>query len=157
MNFEWGLFQFTMTDCKILVNGLKATPTLHTLRVTSSKMGEEEGRVLVKGLLQHPGLVVLGKNPSILRNTYYSHNSSDLSQNKLGSRTGRALGKLLSIPTCPLETLVLTNNEISRQGGEAIGHSLKANTTLKHLDLRLNRYRSYKHSHILCSCTDFCV
>ena len=61
MNFEWGLFQFTMTDCKNLGNGLKTTPTLHTLRVTSSKMGEEEGRVLVKGLLQHPGLAVLGK------------------------------------------------------------------------------------------------
>ena len=60
MNFEWGLFQFTMTDCKNLVKGLKATPTLHTLRVTSSKMEEEEGRVLVKGLLEHPGLTVLG-------------------------------------------------------------------------------------------------
>ena len=61
MNFEWGLFQFTVTDCKNLVNGLKATPTLRTLKVTSSKMGEEEGRVLVKGLLEHPGLAVLGR------------------------------------------------------------------------------------------------
>ena len=60
MNFEWGLFQFTMTDCKGLVKGLKATPTLHTLRITSSKMEEEEGRVLVKGLLEHTGLTVLG-------------------------------------------------------------------------------------------------
>ena len=60
MNFEWGLFQFTMTDCRNLVNALKATPTLHTLRLTSSKIGEEEGRILVKGLLEHPGLTVLG-------------------------------------------------------------------------------------------------
>lgn len=60
MNFEWGLFQFTITDCKNLVKGLKATPTLHTLKITSSKMGEKEGRVLVKGLLEHPGLSVLG-------------------------------------------------------------------------------------------------
>ncbi|CAI8020042.1 Dynein regulatory complex subunit 5 [Geodia barretti] len=122
MNFEWGLFQFTVTDCKNLVNGLKATPTLHTLKVTSSKMGEEEGRVLVKGLLEHPGLAVL-----------------DLSHNKLKSRTGRALGKLLGMPACRLETLVLTNNEIGPDGGKSLGHSLKTNSTLLHLDLRLNR------------------
>ena len=65
MNFEWGLFQFTMTDCKNLVRGLKVTPTLRTLRITSSKMGEEEGRVLVKGLLEHPGLTVLGTHTSM--------------------------------------------------------------------------------------------
>ena len=63
MNFEWGLFQFTMTDCKNFVHGLKATPTLCTLRITSSKIEEEEGRVLVKGLLEHPGLNVLGIHP----------------------------------------------------------------------------------------------
>ena len=68
MNFEWGLFMFTTTDCKRLVSGLKATPTLHTLRVTSSKMEEQEGRVLVKGLLEHPGLTVLGT--CILVSTY---------------------------------------------------------------------------------------
>ena len=61
MNFEWGLFQFTQTDCMNLVRGLQATPTLHTLRVTSSKLDEEEGRMLVKGLLEHKGLTVLGK------------------------------------------------------------------------------------------------
>lgn len=60
MNFDWGLFQFTMTDCKNLVKGLKAKPTLHTLKIASSKVGEEEGRVLVKALLEHPGLTVLG-------------------------------------------------------------------------------------------------
>ena len=69
MNFEWGLFQFTMTDCKNLVRGLKATPTLRTLRITSSKMGEEEGRVLVKGLLEHPGLALLGIHVSSSENT----------------------------------------------------------------------------------------
>lgn len=65
--------------------------------------------------------------------------SSDLSQNKLKSRTGRALGKLLGMVGCRLETLVLTNNEIGIEGGKAIGHSLKTNSTLLHLDLRLNR------------------
>lgn len=60
MNFEWGLFQFTMTDSENLVKGLKTTPTLHTLKITCSKMEEKEGRVLVKGLLEHPGLCVLG-------------------------------------------------------------------------------------------------
>lgn len=60
MNFEWGLFMFTMTDCKRLIAGLKASPTLNTLRVTSSKIGEQEGRMLVKGLLEHPRLTVLG-------------------------------------------------------------------------------------------------
>ena len=66
--------------------------------------------------------------------------SSDLSHNKLKSRTGRALGKLLGMPACRLETLVLTNNEIGPDGGKSLGHSLKTNSTLLHLDLRLNRY-----------------
>ena len=60
MNFEWGLFQFTQTDCKKLVEGLKVTPTLQTLRLSGSKMEEEEGRILIKGLLEHRGLMVLG-------------------------------------------------------------------------------------------------
>ena len=66
--------------------------------------------------------------------------SSDLSHNKLKSRTGRALGKLLGMPACRLETLVLTNNEIGPDGGKALGHSLKTNSSLLHLNLRLNRY-----------------
>ena len=65
---------------------------------------------------------------------------SDLSQNKLKSRTGRALGKMLGMPACHLETLVLTNNEIGAEGGKALGHSLKTNSSLLHLNLRMNRY-----------------
>lgn len=65
---------------------------------------------------------------------------TDLSHNRLGSRTGRALGKLLNVPSCPLETLVITNNEIGIEGGNAIGHALKNNTTLLSLNLRMNRY-----------------
>ena len=65
---------------------------------------------------------------------------SDLSQNKLKSRTGRALGKLLGMPSCRLQTLVLTNNEIGVEGGKALGHSIKTNSSLLHLNLRMNRH-----------------
>ena len=64
----------------------------------------------------------------------------DLSHNKLGNRSGRALGKLLSTPTCLLESLVLINNEIGVEGGKAIGHALKVNVNLRRLNLRMNRY-----------------
>ena len=64
---------------------------------------------------------------------------TDFSHNKLGGRTGRALGKLLKTPSCPLETLILVNNEISKEGGEAIGHALKSNSALLHLNFRMNR------------------
>lgn len=34
---------------------------------------------------------------------------------------------------------MLTNNEIGVEGGKAIGHALKTNSTLLHLNLRMNR------------------
>lgn len=51
---------------------------------------------------------------------------------------GRALGKLLSGRTV-LTTLDLCDNLIGSMGGAAIGHALQTNTTLKHLNLRLNK------------------
>ena len=63
---------------------------------------------------------------------------TDLSHNKLGDGMGRALGKLLSGHTV-LTSLDLCDNLIGIMGGASIGHALQTNTTLKHLNLRLNK------------------
>ena len=51
---------------------------------------------------------------------------------------GRALGKLLNGHCC-LKCLDVSDNDIGRDGGFAIGHALEGNTTLKTLNLRLNK------------------
>ena len=62
----------------------------------------------------------------------------DLSHNKLGDGTGRAIGKLIN-GRCPkLTVLNLSNNLIEAFGGVSIGHALQNNTTLKELNLRMN-------------------
>ena len=58
----------------------------------------------------------------------------DLSHNKLGDGTGRAIGKLIN-GRCPKLTVL---NLIEAFGGVSIGHALQNNTTLKELNLRMN-------------------
>ena len=64
----------------------------------------------------------------------------DLSHNKLGDGAGRALGKLLN-GHCPrLTVLDVSSNQIGSSGGVSIGHVLQNNTTLRELNLRMNRW-----------------
>lgn len=65
--------------------------------------------------------------------------SIDLSYNKLGNSSARALGKLLNNHSA-LHTLSLIDNQIGAQGAAALAHALGKNSTLKNLNLRLNRY-----------------
>lgn len=66
------------------------------------------------------------------------HVLTDLSHNKLGDGTGRAIGKLIN-GRCPnLTVLNLSNNLIEAIGGVSIGHALQNNGTLKELNLRMN-------------------
>ncbi len=84
----------------------------------------------------------------------------DLSHNKLGNGSGRALGKLLNGHSS-LRHLDVSDNVIGAMGGNSIGHALQ-NSKLDELDIRMNRWvqctcmceysnehsceRSYKHS-----------
>lgn len=62
MNFQWNLFEFTITDCQLLSKALKATPTLEIFRLRESKVDNERGRVLIAHLLDHPALRILGNS-----------------------------------------------------------------------------------------------
>lgn len=121
MNFEWGLFEFTKTDCLQLAKAVKSATHLKVLCVCHSKITDERARLLISYLLDHPGLTTL-----------------NLSHNKLGDSSGRALSKLLNGHSV-LRVLDVSNNNIGAVGGSSIGHALQNNTTLKLLNLRFNR------------------
>lgn len=93
---------------------------LQVLRLHRSNMEDEECRMLVNHLLDHPSLLEL-----------------DLSHNLIGDRGARAIGKLLN-RSC-LETLNMYNNQISGRGAQALAHALSKNTSLVSLNLRLNQ------------------
>lgn len=145
MNFEWSLFEFTPRDCQLLAKGLKATPTLKIFRLNRSKVGDQQGRIIVSHLLDHPSLCTLGecvcvracvhKCVCVILPTFHP---SDLSHNKLADGTGRAVGKLLNGHAPKLTSLNVSNNVISGQGGVSIGHALQNNTTLQRLNIKMN-------------------
>lgn len=70
-------------------------------------------RVLISHILDHPGLVEL-----------------DLSNNLIGDRGARAVGKFLNNHS-RLTKLSLTDNQIRAAGAQAIAHALTKNSTLK--------------------------
>lgn len=65
-----------------------------------------------------------------------------MSYNKLSDGSGRALGKLLNGHSI-LRVLDVSNNGIGSIGGTSLGHALQVNTTLTHLNLKLNRLVAY--------------
>ena len=121
MNFEWNLFQFTARDCLQLAQCVAACKTLKVFRLHRSKVDDDKVRVLISHILDHPGLVEL-----------------DLSNNLIGDRGARAVGKFLNNHS-QLVRLSLNDNQIRAAGAQAIAHALTKNTTLKYLNLRLNR------------------
>ena len=140
MNFEWMLFRFTSTDCKNLCQAVKSSKQLTVLRLHHSQVADDQARLLISYLLDHPVLRELGRHGccSIATPMCYGHFAADLSHNKLADGAGRALSKLLNGHSC-IHTLNVCNNSIGGQGGIAIGHTLANNTTLTSLNLRMNR------------------
>ncbi|XP_076463515.1 dynein regulatory complex subunit 5-like [Babylonia areolata] len=121
MNFEWNLFQFTARDCLQLAQCVAACKTLKVFRLHRSKVDDDKVRVLISHILDHPGLVEL-----------------DLSNNLIGDRGARAVGKFLNNHS-QLVRLSLNDNQVRFAGAQAIAHALTKNTTLRYLNLRLNR------------------
>lgn len=60
MNFEWMLFQFTPTDCKNLCQAVKSSKQLTVLRLHHSQVADDQARLLISYLLEHPVLRELG-------------------------------------------------------------------------------------------------
>lgn len=77
-----------------------------------------------------------------------------MSYNKLGDSAGRALGKLLNGHSV-LRVLDISNNGIGPIGGTSLGHALQVNTTLTHLNLKLNR--SIHHYKAHCTILTLCI
>ena len=145
MNFEWSLFEFTKNDCLNLAKYVKSCSHLKILRLRRSKVSDERARLLISYLLDHPGLETLGKQrvyifyfqPSDRLVLFNLKCTIDLSHNKLGDASGRALGKLLN-GRCSLRSLDVSDNMIGSVGGTSIGRALE-NSNLEYLNLRLNR------------------
>lgn len=60
MNFEWMLFQFTPNDCKNLCQAVKGSKQLTILRLHHSQVADDQARLLISYLLDHPVLRELG-------------------------------------------------------------------------------------------------
>ena len=69
--------------------------------------------------------------------TYLSLRLTDLSHNKLGDASGRALGKFLNGHSV-LKSLDVSDNMIGHVGGISIGRAIQS-AHLECLNLRLNR------------------
>ncbi|XP_021145129.2 dynein regulatory complex subunit 5 isoform X1 [Columba livia] len=119
MNFEWNLFDFTHQDCCNLAVALKKCHNLKVFKLTRSKVDDNQTRLLVRNLLDHPCLVEL-----------------NLSHNLIRDKGAQAVGKLINCSR--LETLDLCNNQIHHEGAQALAQALAENSTLTSLNLRLN-------------------
>lgn len=95
---------------------------LQLLRLHQSHIEDQQCRVLVKHLLDHPSLREL-----------------NFSQESLGDKGARATGKLLN--RSKLEILNISDNNITGLGAKAIANALSKNSTLLSLNLCLNRLR----------------
>ena len=60
MNFEWSLFHFTPNDCKNLCQAVKSSKQLTVLRLHHSQVSDDQARLLISYLLDHPILRELG-------------------------------------------------------------------------------------------------
>lgn len=121
MNFEWSLFQFTARDCLQLAQCVATCKSIKVFRLHRSKVDDDKVRVLISHILDHPSLIEL-----------------DLSNNLIGDRGARAVGKFLNNHS-QLVRLSLCDNQIRAAGAQAIAHALTKNTTLRFLNLRQNR------------------
>ena len=61
MNFEWMLFHFTPNDCKSLCQAVKSSKQLTVLRLHHSQVSDDQARLLISYLLDHPVLRELGE------------------------------------------------------------------------------------------------
>ncbi|KAJ3065807.1 T-complex-associated testis-expressed protein 1, partial [Rhizoclosmatium hyalinum] len=122
INFSWKLFGMTLNDCLNLCNAIKLTSSLETLVIQASGIDDDRARLISSALLENKTIKKL-----------------DLSHNKIGDSGARGIAKVLASPTCLLTHLDISNNQIKQEGAHSIGKALQINSTLIHLNLRMNR------------------
>lgn len=122
MGFEWSMMGFSESDALNVRDALIRYPPLRCLRLPNNRLNS----VLLKGVLSG-----LARNTSIT--------VLDFSSNRIDDEGAEQLALLLCKRDLPLEELYLQDNVIRAGGAAAFGEALLMNTTLRVLDLRLNR------------------
>ncbi|KAK4473332.1 hypothetical protein MN116_004494 [Schistosoma mekongi] len=150
MNFDWGLYQFTMNDCLRLSNALKLyQQQLKVLNLVNSHMNSEQCRLLAIHLQNHLTLNCLNLSHNLigyrgvraLSKLLSGNNritSLNLTNNRLKSSSGLSIAYALTQSTCLLVQLNLHMNKLQDEGGVAIAKALIQNSTLKELNLSVN-------------------
>lgn len=121
MNFKWSMFGITSGDCTSLARGIRDYSTISCLSLQRSMIGDRKIRTLCSYLLGNKTIKKL-----------------DLGHNSISCSGARALAKLLN--NSVLEELDVRDNKIYDKGAKALGKTLRNNSSLKILNLRLNRF-----------------
>ena len=124
MNFKWEYFAVSDQDCKDIADGLKHATKLKKITIVNSTLNSKQSKLLCGALTNHPSVVLI-----------------DFSHNKICDVGFKIFGKLLSLTTCILTNLDLSNNIISSEGSKIFSIGLERNNSLKYLNLRLNKIR----------------
>ncbi|KAJ3062382.1 Kinesin-associated protein 3 [Podochytrium sp. JEL0797] len=122
INFSWRLFGMTLNDSLFLSSALKTTTSLETLIIQASGIDDDRCRLIASALLENRTVRKL-----------------DLSHNKIGDSGARGIAKILAAPNSLLTHLDISNNQIKQTGAHSIGKALQVNSTLIHLNMRMNR------------------
>ncbi|KEG11148.1 leucine-rich protein [Trypanosoma grayi] len=121
-SFEWDMMGFSESDAANVRYALNKYPPLRSLRLPNNRINSSLAKGILSGLVLNTTLRVL-----------------DLSSNRIDDDGVRQLALLLCRPDLPLEELYLHDNKIRGDGAAALGEALTMNTTLRVLNLRLNR------------------
>ncbi|CAH8428789.1 unnamed protein product [Schistosoma turkestanicum] len=149
MNFEWSLFQFTITDCLTLSKAIQKHRCLKVFNLTNSHVNSEQCRMLATHLQNHPTLRYLNlshnsigqRGVRVLCKLITGNcqlKSLNLTNNHLKATSAVALAQALTQSTCQLEQLNLRLNKIEDEGGIALANALVENSSLKELNLAAN-------------------
>lgn len=101
-------------------------PHLRTLDLDQTGLGDEGVALLFCHLVSS----LLGDTATLpLRNLY-------LNGNGISTNAAHWIGRFLALPSCPLESLYLSNNPLGNEGLAALAEGLKSNRLLQRLSLQ---------------------
>ena len=122
MNFDWAYFTFSSQEAISIAKGLKYSSSLLHFGLTKSYLKCCHIKLILASLSDHPSITSL-----------------DFSHNKISDLSFNYFGKLLSFVNCRLISIDLSNNIIGFEGALLFSLGLEKNSTLKYLNLRLNK------------------
>ncbi|ORC87760.1 leucine-rich protein [Trypanosoma theileri] len=121
-DFDGWMIGFGEADALNVRHALNRYPKLRSLGLPNNRLNSPLLKKILGGLVRNTTITVL-----------------DLSSNRIDDDGAQQLALLLCKPDLPLEELYLHDNHIRGEGAVALGEALTMNTTLRVLNLRLNR------------------